>query len=386
MNFFTLALIAAVGLAGPLLAFPRQWHIPVILGELVAGIVVGRSGFHLVDAADPTLTFMSNIGFALIMFIAGSHVPIRDKTIRSALGSAVGSGLARVAGTAVLAVGVGVGVAAVFGTGHAPMYAVLMASSSAALVLPIVDSLALGGPRILAMTVQVAVADTAAIIALPLAEDPANAGRAVLGLAAVSAAAVVLFFVLRHFEANGARARLEAMSQKRRFALELRLQLILLFVLAGIATAGHVSIMFAGFAFGLVVAAVGEPRRLAKQLFAVTEGFLGPLFFVWLGASLNLNDLILHPQMIVLGLALGFGALGTHVAMRALGQPVSLGILTAAQLGVPVAAATIGLQQNLLAPGEDAALLLGALVTIAGAALAGTRAARSFSKQRATAA
>ena len=43
----------------------------------------------------------------------------------------------------------------------------------------------------------------------------------------------------------------------------------------------HVSIMLAGFSFGLAVAGVGEPRRLARQLFAVTEGFLGPLFFVW---------------------------------------------------------------------------------------------------------
>ena len=53
--------------------------------------------------------------------------------------------------------------------------------------------------------------------------------------------------------------------------------------------------MLAGFAFGLVVAAIGEPRRLAKQLFALTEGFLGPLFFVWLGASLDVRDLADQP-------------------------------------------------------------------------------------------
>jgi hypothetical protein len=45
----------------------------------------------------------------------------------------------------------------------------------------------------------------------------------------------------------------------------------------------HVSIMLAGFCVGLAVAGVGAPRRLARQMFAVTEGFLGPLFFVWLG-------------------------------------------------------------------------------------------------------
>jgi hypothetical protein len=56
--------------------------------------------------------------------------------------------------------------------------------------------------------------------------------------------------------------------------------------------------------------------------------------------------------------------------MAASGQPLSMGALAAAQLGVPVAAATVGTQLHLLAPGEAAALMLGALVTIAVAILA----------------
>src|SRR4029450_4646726 len=52
------------------------------------------------------------------------------------------------------------------------------------------------------------------------------------------------------------------------------------------------------FSFGLAVAAVGEPRRLAHQLFALSEGFLGPLFFVWLGASLDLRERGRHPSFI----------------------------------------------------------------------------------------
>jgi Kef-type K+ transport system membrane component KefB len=138
-----------------------------------------------------------------------------------------------------------------------------------------------------------------------------------------------------------------------------------------------VSILLAGFSFGLVVAAVGEPRRLARQLFAVTEGFFGPLFFVWLGASLDLSDLARHPALIGLGLALGAGAVATHVAMRLTGQSTPIAALSAAQLGVPVAAATIGAQTGVLRPGEPAALLLGALVTIAVAVLSAGRAVRS---------
>lgn len=103
--------------------------------------------------------------------------------------------------------------------------------------------------------------------------DPAHAGRATLGVAAVSACAGVLFVVLRKLESAGLRRRLHQFSEHRKFALELRVSLLTLFALAAVAVAGHVWIMLAGFAFGLVVVAIGEPRRLAKQRFALTDGF-----------------------------------------------------------------------------------------------------------------
>ncbi|QCB97438.1 cation:proton antiporter [Arthrobacter sp. PAMC25564] len=376
MTFLSLALIAVVALAGPLLALPVRWRLPVVLGELLAGIVIGRTGLSLVDAGDPTFSLLANIGFALMMFVAGTHVPVRDPQIRSALGK--GFGQAAAAGFAAAVVGTGMGLA--FGTGHAPLYVVLLASSSAAMVLPIVDSLRLGGPKVVAMTAQVAIADVACIVALPLALDPPNAGRAALGALAVGACAIAIFFVLRSLERSGARRRMHRLSENRKFALELRIQLVLLFALAGVANFGHVSVMLAGFSFGLVVAAVGEPRRLARQLFAVSDGFLGPIFLVWLGASLNLRDLAGHPDMIVLGLSLGLGTVLIHSGLRAFGLPLPLGVLSAAQLGVPVAAASIGTQLHVLLPGENAALLLGALITIAASAMAGSRAAKSFAQ------
>jgi Kef-type K+ transport system membrane component KefB len=376
VSFLQLSLIATVALLGPLLALPRKWHLPVVLGQLLAGIAIGRTGLGLVDPTDPTFTFVADVGFALIMFVAGTHVPVRDKAIRPALGAgALRSGIA-----AGIAAAVGILIALAFGTGHAPLYVVLLASSSAALFLPIVDSLRLSGPKVLTTTAQVAIADIACIVALPLAVDPPNAGRAAIGAAAVAACAAVLFFVLRALERSGTRARLHDMSEDRKFALELRIQLALLFALAGLAVAGHISIMLAVYSFGLVVSAVGEPRRLAHQLFAVSDGFLGPVFFVWLGASLDLRALAGSPRMILLGLCLGFGTLLVHGSLRLLGQPLPLAIMAASQLGVPVAAATIGSQLHLLEPGEAAAMILGALISIGSSAAAGSRAAQAFGK------
>ena len=191
------------------------------------------------------------------------------------------------------------------------------------------------------------------------------------------AAGGLLYLVLNRLERQGIRRRVHRVSEDRQYAIELRVQLAILFGLASLAVRTHVSIMLAGFSFGLAVAGVGEPRRLARQLFAVTEGFFGPLFFVWLGASLDLRTLGRHPSVIVLGLVLGLGAVAVHVAMRLAGQPLPLGGLASAQLGVPVAAATVGSQSHLLRPGEPAALILGALVTIGVAVLSAGLAVRA---------
>lgn len=261
MGFEQLAVICAVALAGPALAFRRGWHIPVVLGELAAGVVLGRTGFGFLNPSDATFSFLADIGFALVMFVAGTHVPVRNPALRPALRV----GLLRAALVGVVAAGLGMGLAAASGIPHGPLFAVLMASSSAALILPIVDSLSLGGDKVLAVLPQIALADAACIVALPLAIDPSHALRAAGGALAVIAASAVVYVVLARLEKNGVRHKVHTVSEDREFAIELRVQLTILFVLAALAVYTHVSIMLAGFAFGIAVAAVGEPRRLASN-------------------------------------------------------------------------------------------------------------------------
>src|SRR3954464_6491275 len=186
VSFATLALIGAVALAGPLLALIPRLSPPMLLGELIAGIALGASGAGVLHPADPTFVFLANVGFALVMFVAGSHVPVRDARVRGALRI----GALRAVAVGVISVGLGWLLAHLFDTGHAPLYAVLIASSSAALILPLLDQVGLSGGDALDTIAQVAVADTACIVALPLVIEPSKVGRAALGALAVTGAAV----------------------------------------------------------------------------------------------------------------------------------------------------------------------------------------------------
>lgn len=376
MSFATLALICAVALLGPVLSLSKRFQLPVVIGELAVGVVLGVTGADLLQPTDTTFAFLAQVGFALVMFVAGSHVPLREPSLRVGLVK----GSLRAVGVGILSIGAGLGVAHVFGTGHGLLYAVLLASSSASIIMPSLAGVPLTGKAIVEMLPQIAVADAACIVLLPLAIDPARAGTAALGALGVAAASLVAFGVLLWLQRSGRRQRIHNVSEEHELAIELRGLLALTFAVAAVASAFSVSVMLAGFAMGLAVSAVGEPRRVAKQLFAITEGLFSPVFFVWLGASINLRDLVSHPSSIGLGLTLGVVAVAVHAAMAATRQPLAVAASTAAQLGVPVAAATLGTNLGILGPGEPSALLFGALITL-GVAAASTQQVCSIARR-----
>ncbi|NYG08463.1 Kef-type K+ transport system membrane component KefB [Phycicoccus badiiscoriae] len=361
MTFAQLALVCAVALLGPLLAVQRLARLPVVVGELAVGIALGATGFRVLDSTNSTFAFLAQVGFALVMLVAGSHVPLRDPALRAgAL-----RGVARAVGIGALSVPVALVLAHLFGTGHTALYAVLLTSSSASLIMPALAGAPLSSRAMVEMVPQIALADAVSIVLLPLVIDPRHVARAAVGAVLVIAGGLVVFALLRTLERRGLRQRVHGVSEENGLAVELRSTLALLFALSAIATVMHVSIMLAGFAMGLALAGLGEPRRLSKQVFALTEGFFAPIFFVWLGSSLNLRELAQHPDAIGLGVALGLSAALVHGMMGFTGQPWPVALVTSAQLGVPVAAATLGTTLGVLHPAENTAILLGALVTVA---------------------
>ncbi len=170
MTFATLAVISLIAVLGSVLALPPRWHIPVVVGELLAGIAVGLMGLGWLDASDVTLTFLAQIGFVLVMFVAGTHVPVHDPHLRAG----IRIGALRAVAVGVIAAVLGVVIARAFGTGHAALYAVLMASSSAALILPIVSSLRLGASLDFA---QLFISPSFAGLGLALGVGPARRSR-----------------------------------------------------------------------------------------------------------------------------------------------------------------------------------------------------------------
>jgi Kef-type K+ transport system membrane component KefB len=158
---------------------------------------------------------------------------------------------------------------------------------------------------------------------------------------------------------------LRKQGKKRHWAIDLRVSLIVLFVLAWVAQRTGASVLIAGFGAGLMVAAIGGPKRLSTEVLGIAGGFFVPLFFVVLGARVQLRGIVEHPALLGLTAALVAGAVIAHViGSRLTKQRLAGGLVASAQLGVPSAIVALGLTEHVISADQGAAIITAALVTI----------------------
>jgi Kef-type K+ transport system membrane component KefB len=362
MSFGSLVLIVLAGLGGPLLGVATRRFIPVVVGEILAGILVGPAVLGSVHPRDPTISTLGEVGFAMLMLTVGMHLPLRDGRLAA---SARAGGL--LAGSVcVLAVPAGLLASAIAGSSHAAVYAVVLASGSAAVLLPAIEETGLAGAEVLTVMAQVTIADIITILAVPIVLQPGRVGRVALGGLLVALAALLLFGAARILGAHEWVHRVRSLSKQRHWALDLRIALLVLFTLAWIAQKGGTSILIAGFAAGVMVALIGGPKRLSTQVRGIADGFFVPLYFVVLGAQLDLAGLVRDPTMLALAGTLAALNVAIHLlAGLALRQGVAGALTATAQLGVPAAVASLGLAEHLLSPVIATAIVASALVSLA---------------------
>lgn len=354
MTFGTLALLVAAGLIGPALSAVHSSMPPAVVGEIAAGLLIGVSGFGWLDPTDPTLQTLSNVGFAMLMFIVGTHLPLRNPALRPALARGALVALT-VAG---LALGAGLLLAATLELNRPMVLMVLLATSSAAVALPILQTTQRPDVAILVATSWMSIADVATVLAIPLVTSTGALARVVEGGCLVIGGMIVLYLVARPSMQRRIVQNLREQSRTRGWALDLRVSLLVLFTAAWLAARFGTSILIAGFATGALVALLGEPRRVAQQLIGLGEGFFVPIFFVDLGARLDLGALVRAPRSLLLGACLLAAGIAVHVLAAVIWRlPLGTGLLATAQLGVPAAIVSIGLQTQQLTPAQGAAIM-----------------------------
>lgn len=366
-SFFVVVVVAALA-AIVIAAVPKRYAPPVVVLELVLGIVVGPQVLALADN-DAFIQFFSNLGLGLLFFFAGYEIDfdrVKGRPLRlGGLGWAMSLALAYGLGGLLAAAGV---VISFLFTGSA------LATTAIGTLIPIMrDNEELPtrfGTYLLAAG---AVGEFGPILLITLVlstSQPLSEAIVLVGfiLLAVAVALVSVRAAFRGWPAM--EAAIETSSQ-----LPVRLAVVLIFGLAGLAGDLGLDILLGGFVAGMIVRVALRGRELVvfeSKLTAVGFGFLVPFFFVTSGMNFDLDALLSSAQeigrmFVFLALFLvvrGAPALLLYTkVLPAARDRVALAFFSATQLPLVVAITTLAVDEGKMRSSTAAALVGAAILS-----------------------
>jgi len=365
-SFLVIVLTAAIAAALVSVIEPR-FALPVIVVELLLGIVVGPQVLHLAHVNTFT-DFFGNLGLGMLFFFAGYEIDferVKGAPLRlGALAWALSLVLAYGIGGALAAAGI---VVSLLYTGSA------MATTAIGTLIPILGDA--GEMRTRFGTYLLgfgAVGEFGPILLITLvlsASHPLSQALILLGF--VAAAVLTGLIAVRTIGRSwGALERtFEASSQ-----LAIRLTVVLVFALLALASSLGLDILLGGFVAGLITRAALHEREVGvfqSKLMAVGYGFLIPFFFITSGMKFNLDALLAGPgpmAKLFLFLALflvvrGVPALLLYRKELGLRDRFALASFGATQLPLVVAITTLAVEDGHMRASTSAGLVGAAIIS-----------------------
>lgn len=375
-SFLTIVAVSALSalLAG---LFARRFVVPVVVLELVLGIVVGPELLGLARS-DQFIEFFSNLGLGMLFFFAGYEIDferIRGRPLRlGALGWLLSLALAYTLGGLLALAGVVISLVFV-GTA--------MATTAIGTLIPILrDAGELKtrfGTQMLAVG---AIGEFGPILLITLVFSTKGAIANALILLAFVALAVLAGVAAVRYVGKGwelFQTTIEASSQ-----LAIRFIVVVVFALVALAATLGLDLLLGGFVAGIILRLALRGREvevLESKLTAVGYGFLIPFFFVASGIAVNLGALTDDPVeflKVPLFLALflvvrGVPALVLYRGVLEARDRAALAFFSATELPLVVAITTIAVREGHMRSSTAASLILAAILSTAIYPIAGLR-------------
>ncbi len=364
-SFFVIVLIAALA-AITVAVVPRGFAPPVVVVELMLGIVVGPEVLDLAKTSD-FIDFFSNLGLGMLFFFAGYEIDferIRGKPLElGALGWLLSIALAYGIGGILAAAGI---VVSFLYTGSA------MATTAIGTLIPILRDngelrtrfgtylLAAGG-----------IGEFGPILLVTLVlstTNPLHESAILIGFIALAIAVALVSVRLAWRGWPALERTFEASSQ-----LAVRITVVLVFGLVLLASKLGLDVLLGGFVAGMIVRLALRGHELQvfeSKLTAVGFGFFVPFFFITSGISFDLAALGTTTAMLKLLLFLvlflvvrGTPALLLYRGVLRARQRAALAFYSATELPLVVAITTLATEDGHMRPSTAAGLVGAAMLS-----------------------
>ena len=398
-SFAPLLIVITLAFLVPLLLTRfRRLRLPIVVGEILAGIVVGRSGFGWVTHEDELLTLLAEFGFVFLMFLAGMEIDFANLKVE--LPGAARAGGTQTAPTStesrgrrtfrplsvsllsfILTVALSTIIGFVLlrmGLVSSPwMMALIMSTTSLGVVMPVLKEQELIRGRF-GQTILIAalIADFATMLLITVVVATISHGLT-LDILLISVLFVVFFLLYRLGivslnRVESLRRTLEELSHTTaRIKIRGAFTVMLLFVV--LAEMLGAEIILGAFIAGAMLSLLStrEDMEAMHQLEAVGFGFFIPIFFIMVGVDFNLGVLLASTDVLLLLPFLVLAAFLVKILPALLfrlqftwRETFSAGFLLSSRLSLIIAASAIGLSLGIISESVNTMIILVAIVTV----------------------
>jgi len=362
----TLLVIPLLAVLAPVAArvLGRWVRIPVVVFELVLGIIVGPSVLGWAQPADFVHT-LSQFGLAMLFFVAGTEIEFGALTGRTGRGAILGW---------LLSIAAGVALGWILAPGEtAVILGIALASTALGTLLPILrDANELRTPFGRSVGALGAVGEFGPLVAISLFLGSRTPGVATIVLAVfVAIAAGAVWYALR--VPQGALHRFVGSTLHTSGQFAIRVVFLILAALVILSITLDIDMLLGAFAAGLVWrllirdASPADREAVESKIEAVAFGFLVPVFFIYTGITFDLAALLAQPVLLLLVPIALVALLVVRGVPSLLAAPerssgrerVAVVLMGATGLPIVVAVTSEGVEKGIL-PSWAAAVLVGA--------------------------
>lgn len=369
----SLMIVVAIAFIVPIVLHRlRLKMIPVVVAEIVAGLIIGKSGFNLIQE-DPWLELLSLFGFIFLMFLSGLEIDFasfRSNTRASKAAKIHPVKAAFVIFALIFIMSCGLSLLLTWiGVISDPFLMTLIISTiSLGVVVPVLkENKIIDSPIGQTILLIAVISDLVTMVLLAVYISFISANASEMWLILIFFAAVVgIYFIARRYVAD----RVFKVLQKGTVQIGTRavFALILLFVV--ISESLNVETILGAFLAGVIVSLLAPNKEFVKQLDSFGYGFLIPIFFVMVGVNMDLLDLFTDLEMLLL-IPLLLLAIYVSKMVPALllkrwyswREVAGSGMLLSSTLSLVIAAATVAYEVDIISQSMQGALIFVAVLT-----------------------
>ncbi|APT49163.1 sodium:proton antiporter [Bacillus safensis] len=373
----SLVVVIIVAFFTPILLHRFKLTIPVVVAEIIMGLIIGKSGFQLVVEHDAWLDTLSMLGFIFLMFLSGLEIDFssfeskkKARELPNGLKEPNTFKAATIIFLGVFCISFILSYAFVLAgfIQNAFLMTLIISTISLGVVVPTLKEEKLMQTNIGQIILLVAViADLVTMILLAVFSSIYGDGTGNMWLLLLLFAAGILLYLFgRVFKTKSI---FQSMS-KGTVQIGTRAIFTLIIVLVALSESLGAENILGAFLAGVLVSLLSPNKELVQQLDSFGYGFLIPIFFVMVGVDLNIWALFKDPTIMImiplLFIALLMSKLIPILYLKKwydMKKVIGSGFLLTSTLSLVIAAATIGERLGVIDHKMSGALILVAVLT-----------------------